>query len=526
MKTTKMKTFIPILLILFLPILSHAQPGTIDSMWGTDGQVYQDILSGGDNIQDAVLLSNGKMIVCGTAQRAALNTQLLVAQFNSDGSLDNSFGNGGYFLGDFPVQTAANALGLADDGTIFAAGRYGTSADPQMFVVKLKPNGTLDSTFNFIGYDQVTFGANTNGEVNDIYVYPGNNQPFLLAGQVDDGTDPDMAIVKLFANGNPDVTFGTNAARIIDFRASDNANAIAVANNLQGDIFVAGSSVENNSSDFDMAIARLNSNGSSDNAFSNDGRAFVSIGTGNSTANDILITSNNQMVLGGYGFDSITGGQARALAVVEPDGSMYTPFNGTGMLTLSSGVNDFLVGNSLALTPTGDLLIAGRGGPFGTYNFCLYRLNMTGQLDNSFGNNGMFQAYLGTTGNNSCNKVLMLPNNKIMLFGSAIRQGSSDLTMLRLNNDFSSSIAELPGVDEIKIYPNPVTSGIVNFEFEINKEGTAQLFNSLGELVTVSDLSSGSNHSLYLSADLSSGNYVLQILEEGVIRATGQILVD
>lgn len=353
-----MKKLTPLILFVFFYQMLFSQAGTIDSFWATDGHLYQDVLSGNDEINDAVVLPDGKIIACGTAERSSSNTQILVAQFMPDGSLDNSFGTGGYYLGDFPVQTAANAIGLADNGTVFVAGRYGNSADPQMFVAKLKPNGSLDSTFNFVGYDQVTFGGNSNGEVNAIHVFPGSNPGILIAGQVDDGVDPDMAVVKLFGNGNADVTFGTNAARIIDFRASDAAHDLKVLDNHQSDNIVVGASIENNGTSTDMAIARLNSDGTNDNSFSNDGRAFANIGTGNSIAYDVEITDNDQIILGGYGFDSTTGGQAKAIAVFQLDGNLDTTFNGTGIKTFSTSVNDFLTGRSLAFLSNDRILIA------------------------------------------------------------------------------------------------------------------------------------------------------------------------
>ncbi|MCE9501545.1 MAG: hypothetical protein K8R21_13750, partial [Leptospira sp.] len=81
-------------------------------------------------------------------------------RYNSDGSLDLSFNGTGFYnfsLTTFPEGSTGVALALDQSGKIIIAGQviidnFPTPADVDMIIWRLNVDGTLDTTFNGIGY--------------------------------------------------------------------------------------------------------------------------------------------------------------------------------------------------------------------------------------------------------------------------------------------------------------------------------------------------------------------------------------
>ncbi|MFN3245544.1 MAG: delta-60 repeat domain-containing protein [Leptonema sp. (in: bacteria)] len=75
--------------------------------------------TGSDSGNSLVLQPDGKILLGGTC-----DNKFCVARFNSDGSLDTTFGTGGYFILDIPGSNPDNArsLLLQPDGKILLGG--------------------------------------------------------------------------------------------------------------------------------------------------------------------------------------------------------------------------------------------------------------------------------------------------------------------------------------------------------------------------------------------------------------------
>jgi uncharacterized delta-60 repeat protein len=128
--------------------------GTLDGSFGKGGQVVFDFLGSFDQSKAAVLQPDGKFVVAGTASDSATRpnaTDIALARYNSDGSLDAGFGTGGEAA--IPFNNSAteqgNALALLPDGKIIVAGAaFKTFATPPDFgLVRYNSDGSLDSGF-------------------------------------------------------------------------------------------------------------------------------------------------------------------------------------------------------------------------------------------------------------------------------------------------------------------------------------------------------------------------------------------
>src|SRR5262245_17690173 len=105
-------------------VLRFNDDGTLDTTFGTGGRVLTDFGSSTDSANAMVVQSDGKIVVAGQTSRSGTGSELAVARYNADGSLDTSFGAGGKVITDFSVSTdQAKAVTLQADGKVVVAGQ-------------------------------------------------------------------------------------------------------------------------------------------------------------------------------------------------------------------------------------------------------------------------------------------------------------------------------------------------------------------------------------------------------------------
>src|SRR5207244_7747997 len=99
----------------------------------------------------AVLQPDGKLVAVGSTLISA-KVQLALARYNTDGSLDTTFGTAGKLTTDLggANQSASSAV-LQADGKLLVAGIYAPTGPSQFFVARYTAAGTLDSTFGTNG---------------------------------------------------------------------------------------------------------------------------------------------------------------------------------------------------------------------------------------------------------------------------------------------------------------------------------------------------------------------------------------
>ena len=107
---------------------------------------------------------------------------------------------------------------------------------------------------------------------------------------------------------------------------------------------------------------------------------------GNDVNNGVAVQPDGKIV----GVGSVTrdkfGDQAISVVRMNPDGTLDSTFNGTGMATISVGTQAF--GEAVALQPDGKILVGGRAFVKGGTEDVVARLNANGSLDTTFGNTG------------------------------------------------------------------------------------------------------------------------------------------
>ena len=226
--------------------------GNLDQTFGADnsGVATIDFAGAQDLGRDLVVQSDGSIVVAGEAVLANGRKKSLV-RLTPDGVIDTSFGPDG--TGKVSITSAAVGRGLLVDenDNLFVTGY--SYAD----VAKLTPDGLLDNTFGTNGVVQTDFGSGI-GSSTGLRGSLQSDGKILLAGRVNSTVDGQaankFAALRLLPNGSLDATFGNGGKLVVEFPGqSDSAFPITFS---EDGIFVAGATNGDNGFN-DFAITKL-----------------------------------------------------------------------------------------------------------------------------------------------------------------------------------------------------------------------------------------------------------------------------
>ena len=151
----------------------YAPNGSLITNFGVNGQTAGFPFDGEGGIVVATNMNVTKIIAAGSLTTSPSLTfgqtvsGFLLVRYNSDGTIDNSFGNHGGVATPFPgnILAQAFAVALQTNGDIVGAGQTAlTDVDaapgPSDFgLVRYNPNGSVDTTFGHNGFVSTSFGT-------------------------------------------------------------------------------------------------------------------------------------------------------------------------------------------------------------------------------------------------------------------------------------------------------------------------------------------------------------------------------
>ncbi len=335
--------------------------GSLDQSFGDGGRVVTDFLEGEDTARSVVIQADGKIAVAGTAKRLiGARPNFALARYDTNGAPDTSFSDDGKTLIEFGTSEGF-ALAVQPDGKLLVAGyefSFITRTQYNFAVARTNSDGTLDTTFDGDGKVSTDF-LTRNDIAYDIALQPDGK--IIVAGTKDiaEGATQDFAVARYNANGSLDTSFGNGGKVTTDFFSNlDDAKAVAVQ--TDGKIVVGGSAVTATNTSF--ALARYQSNGALDTTFDGDGKVVTDFGGFSNAISDIVIQSSGKIIAVGSAINKSEGGFA--LARYSSDGSLDTTFDIDGKKI--TGFENSLGGssaNAAALETDGRLIVAGTISP-------------------------------------------------------------------------------------------------------------------------------------------------------------------
>ncbi len=246
---------------------SDGSEGVLDTSFNGTGFVVHDNATGSNSydVGNSIYVDrNGKIYVTGSSWNSSSKNDMVIWRYNSDGSLDNTFGNNGIVVHHNAAggndRDEGNSIYVDNTGKIYVTGYSENSSNDDMVIWVYNSDGSLDNTFgnNGIVVHHNAAGGNSHDVGNSIYV-DSNGKIYVTGYSVNSGDNLDMVIWKYNSDGTLDTSFnptGTTPGIVVhDNAAGGNYNdvgySIYVDNN--GKIYVTGSS-KNSSGNYDMVI--------------------------------------------------------------------------------------------------------------------------------------------------------------------------------------------------------------------------------------------------------------------------------
>jgi uncharacterized delta-60 repeat protein len=234
--------------------------GEVDQTYGANGLMLFDMGSASDHFRN-LTLARSKLYAVGAT------SEMVVARFNSDGSLDtNSDTTPGHWSEDGKQTLAGNiALGLKvlSNGKVLLVGE---DQDYSIIMARFRPNGTPDTNFHNDGTTVLPIG---NG-VDHIETMGFGRGGVVIAADTT-FEDDDFRVLRATLKGTLVNSFGQGGRKNFDLGAEEDPQVplldatgkpIIVGNREVGDVIR-------------WFVLRLKRNGNRDGSFGNDGLAFI-----------------------------------------------------------------------------------------------------------------------------------------------------------------------------------------------------------------------------------------------------------
>jgi uncharacterized delta-60 repeat protein len=386
----------------------------------------------------------------------AIQPAVISGTCSLSGCLDVTFGNSGETIidinpPDFHSQTA-RSIAVQPDGRIVAAGPAGAWG-----VARYNPDGSLDTSFNSIGYG-VYLAADA----------PNPAIPYGMALQTDGrivitGTDNylEFAIGRINADGSPDTTFGGTGFVSLNLSKRGNGGSRGAAVAVQADAKIVATDWVNSQ----WVVLRFLPNGTLDTTFGSGGIATIQMSGSASVILFQTVAGEQRIVVGGNNTSNSTGSDF-ALARLRSNGQLDATFGGNGTGGIST---DFCGGNdsvtSLAFDSSGNIVASG-GVPADTAGYSdlgVARYTSTGLLDASFGRSGKLNIAVPYNPPNALAAAMSVDGlGRIVLLGgqASSTPGASFLMVARLNPDGTPDTTFAGGAIVHPELPSGIGAGI------------------------------------------------------------------
>jgi uncharacterized delta-60 repeat protein len=405
--------------------------GGLDTTFATNGILQYTPAAGTITLFsfDALALqSDGKFVVAGQIRDTTrtTNTDIFVARFNTDSTLDTTFGNGfGYIIDSATSENvfdSPRAVLIQPDGKIVIGG--GTNGGWVIF--RYDSDGTRDSSFNDSGV--IRPNVPVQGFVSELKLQP-DGKLLAVGGN-------GFTAVRLKTDGTPDIGFGTNG--VVSFNPSASNNGSGTSNSVaiqtiagENRIVLAGDARDSKSGAYKFALMRLKPNGAIDTTFGSSGRVSTSLFGIAEGILSVAIDVNNKIVAGGQSnVSSCSDSMNGAVARYNENGTLDMTF-GTGGKTTTDvyGFNDWIrkivIQSDNKIVATGYSSRTPSSSSPSNVDFSVIRYNSNGVADAGFGP-GTFGPGIATAdinGNDYGLGIALAPDGGIFVAG--ISSGSS-----------------------------------------------------------------------------------------------------
>jgi uncharacterized delta-60 repeat protein/uncharacterized repeat protein (TIGR01451 family) len=353
--------------------------GSVDRSFGNDGFRTTDF--GHYDVATAIAVQpDGKIVLAGFSYKGM--SVFAIARYLPNGDPDNSFDGDGKVVTSIGPHdaAAATAVAIRPDGKLLVAGYakmdHSNPLSPgeiftnyDFVVARYTAAGKLDTTFGAGGTGIVTYPVSSKYDDKANAIDVDVHDKIVLAGYSSNGSDSDVAVVRLNSDGKSDMSFGPlDIGSVTAGFPGNQEAAFAVTHDSDGRILAAGNGGSGGQS---FALFRFDAGGNGfDSSFGDDGLAEIpTFGGSKAVATAVALDGKERILAAG----TVVGANTNfALARYLPDGSLDTNFGSGGQATadLKNGNEE---GMDMALLEDGRILVAGTTRQGAEVNFALAR---------------------------------------------------------------------------------------------------------------------------------------------------------
>jgi uncharacterized delta-60 repeat protein len=286
--------------------------GSLDVTFGDGGKVLTDFFGFSDVCRALAFQPDGKIVAAGNAATSGTSgNTFALARYNPDGSLDATFGTGGKVTAEFLVGSnpVCYALLVQPDGKIIGVGNSGVG----IALARYNSNGTLDSSFGAAGKTTTTIAFPNSVSASAAALQP-DGRIVVAGSEYHKVGSTAFALARYTSNGVLDSSFGNSGLVATSVLGYDRAYAVSVR--PDGKIVAAGQvSVYTSNDGGDFGLAQYNPDGTLDTSFGSGGVIHTDVHGGFfDRANAMVVQPDSRIVLAGGTDDSNGVGQQVALA--------------------------------------------------------------------------------------------------------------------------------------------------------------------------------------------------------------------
>lgn len=487
-------------ILLFSLIISilRAQNCCLDNTFASAGIATTSIGMYSDQIRALKVLSDGKILAAGIVSTTT-GFYAGYVKYNTNGSLDNSFGSAGIVSNPTGLGTLLD-MDVQSDGKIVSVGAETTSWYPHIKITRINANGSPDISFGSNG--TVTTSVVDGEEIQSLCIQ--SDGKYLVAGHGVSGTSTVVVVARYNSNGSLDNTFGSMGT--MTYQPGINESYATEIEELPGgSILVSGSASNGNNLDF--CVFKISNTGVIDNSFGINGIATASLGAWADVCNSMVVLSDGKIILGGTAATNVNGDTDFGLIKFNANGTIDNIYGNNGKLMFNIGQWDGLY--DLKLQSNGKVVAGGYACSQTYCSIALTRFNADGSLDQTtFGHHGIITTVVGSY---AYGRALGIQSDGNILIGAegTSASGPYDFTIARYGG-ITTGIEVLIDHIGVNLFPNPVKSRLHIWAANEIKE--IAVSNSLGQ--TVIELKNMNSKDFQLDVNvLPQGIYCIEITD-------------
>ena len=489
-------------IIFFCGLLSAAfftaqTAGTLDTSFGTGGKVVGSSAVAFNYIQASVQQADGKIVSVGK-----FGDNMAIFRFNTDGTLDTTFGTTGVLsvnVSSNSTNEVGNAVAIQSDGKILIGGHSGSTSNPYV-VLRIFPNGTLDTLFGTLGFSTFGFsfsGGSQSTGVKDIKIQPDGK--IVVVGTADNTTTiRDISVARLLVNGTLDVDFSNDGKTTFHETNADIGLKSKILSD--GSILVAGTSnFEKN-----LKIIKYFPDGSLDTSYGTAG-VMTYTNPAISSITSIKFLDNNDMLVG-------AGTTTVADAVVfklSAAGVLDTTFgvNGIRSVDFDNGSNDSAP-NDIITDALNNIYAVGTSISSGSTFMNIMCLTNSGALNNAFSFDGkLFISFTTPSYGAEAFSALIQTDSKLVVSGVFTTPSKFALARFFIQDQTLNTL-EVSN-SSLNVYPNPARDFIYVAKENLSLENEVKIIDGSGRVVLMKVVNKNDNR-INVSS-LKAGIYYLML---------------